>query len=273
MSNHLLGGLGLVWLFLEAFYGLNDVAPGDRIGFLGFLIIGVVLGLIWFVVDGLLIAGYLKQSIEIRSNAFDTTVKIIFDDLFSREGWKVISVNDFFDSTVDENHVSKNSLHGIMLIKYWPGNISDWDSQIMQELNDIQPENVPNRAPHGKPNRYPIGTTAKVSTNNNNFLCVALTSTNIDTLQASACSGDLNMAIRGMLDKARTTCSGDVLNIPLIGSGLARTGIKPNIIVDLILLAVFEESKRQKITNFIRIVLPKNMKKQIDLTTIQKDWK
>ena len=67
--------------------------------------------------------------------------------------------------------------------------------------------------------------------------------------------------------------SPNALNIPLMGSGLARTGFKPNIIVDLILLAVFEESKLQKITNEIRIVLPAHQRKTIDLSTIQKDWK
>ena len=38
-------------------------------------------------------------------------------------------------------------------------------------------------------------------------------------------------------------------------------------------LAIFEESRARKITNHVRIVLPKSTKKRIDLATIQKDWR
>lgn len=274
LIQSLLAAFGAVWLVLEAYYGLTNTAPDSRIGFWGFLIISLALGAAWFLMDGLFFAGHLKRSIEIRSNAFDTTVKILFADLFNQDGWKAISVNEFFDSTVDEAHVAQNSLHGKMLKTYWGGNTDDWDQQVAKDVNNIQSVTLePERSAPGKPNKYPIGTTAKASINSQDFLCVAIASTDTETLQASASSDDLNKALRGLLTKARITCSGRPLNIPLVGSGLARTGIKPNIIVDLILLAIFEESKKRKITNEIRIILPKNMRKIIDLSTIQKDWR
>jgi len=272
-TKTLLAALGMVWLVLEAYYVLSNTDPDTRIGFWSFLIVGIVLGIAWFFVDGFYLSGYLKRSIEISSNAFDTKIKVIFADLFSQNGWKAISVNDFFDSTVDGYYISENSLHGMMLKNYWGGNIIDWDKQVTDDLSDISPkEELTDRPAPGKQIRYPIGTTAKVSTNGNNFLCVAATHTNIDSLQVSASSDDLNKALRGLLCKTRSFCSGDALNIPLIGSGLARTGIKPNIIVDLILLSIFDESKREKITNEIRIILPKQKRKEIHLSTIQKEW-
>jgi hypothetical protein len=133
-------------------------------------------------------------------------------------------------------------------------------------------ETVTSRPAPGKQKRYAIGTTAKVHANGHEFFCVALTHTNTTSLQSSASSADLHCALRGVLRKARSACSGDVLNIPLIGSGLARTGIKANIIVDMILLAIFDESKREKVTNEIRIVLPTKMRGKIDLTTIHRGW-
>ncbi|MFH1421647.1 MAG: macro domain-containing protein [Planctomycetota bacterium] len=265
--------VGTVWLILEIYYGLINTETTARVGFWVFLIISLVLGVMWFLADGFLFAGYLKRSIEIQSNAFDTTVKVLFADVFFQDGVKVISVNEFFDSVVDGNHVSGISLHGNMLKNFWGGNVNDWDKQVTEELKNIKPiEVLSNRLAPGKPNKYAIGTTIKATINNNNFLCVALTHTNINTLQSSANSDDLNKALRELLAKARITCSGHALNIPLIGSGLARTGIKANIIVNLILLAIVEESKKQKITGEIRIILPKNMSNKIDLTTIWKDW-
>jgi hypothetical protein len=272
-SQSLLGGLGLLWLFLEAFYGLNPSKP-PAMGFLAFLALGILIGIFWFVVDGLWISGFLQRSIKITSNAIDTAISIKFGDLIAQEGCKAISVNEYFDSTVDGQHVSSNSLHGIMLTRFWPGNINDWDRQVDEDLADVTPlKQIVTRPAPGKQVKYAIGTTARTCTNGQEFLCVSLTRTNTETLQASATSKDLHLAIRGLLRKARRICGGNALNIPLIGSGLARTGIKPNIIVDLILLAIFEESKKQKVTNDIRIILPISMRKSIDLTTIQKDWR
>lgn len=273
LIRSILAGVGVVWLFLEPYYTLKTVAPGDRLGIWSFVAISVVVGLAWFAIDGFFVSGYLKRSITLASNAFDTRVTIKFGDLFRQDGWKAISVNEYFDSTVDNEHVAEQSLHGMMLMKYWEGQLQDFDQQVVDSLNGVAPRKTSTvRTEPGKSTRYPIGTTATATRNGNRFLCVALARTNTKTLQASASLDDLHKALRGLLQKARTACSGQPLNIPLLGSGLARIGIKPNIIVDLILLAIFEESKSEKIMNDIHIVLPKQLRRQIDLTTLQKDW-
>jgi len=271
LGQSLLGGIGLVWLFFEAYYGLGP-SDANRVGFLPFLLLGVLVGSLWFVIDGLFVSGFLKRSITLTSNAIDANITVMFGDLFAQDGCKAISVNEFFDSDVDEKHVASRSLHGAMLTQFWPGNTGNWDDQVSHDLSGIPAENTDRPAP-GKTRRYAIGTTALASKNGHDFLCVAVTRTCIQSLEASATSDDLQHAVHGLLSKARTVCSGRPLNIPLLGSGLARTGIKPNIIVDLILLAIFEESRARKITGTIRIVLPKNLRDRIDLTTIQKDWR
>ncbi len=273
LGQSLFGGLGFVWLFLETFYALGP-AHESKVGFMAFLFAGLMLGCIWFAVDGWYVTGFLKRSIEITSNAIDAPITVMFGDVFAQDGCKAVSVNEFFDSAVDEKHVASNTLHGAMLTQCWAGNTADWDRQVAQDLTNTSPVDVvATRPPPGKRNRYPIGTTASVTRNGHAFLCVVLTRTCTTSLEASATSDDLQHAVRGLLAKARTVCSGRPLNIPLLGSGLARTGIKPNIIVDLMLLAIFEESRTRKITNHIRIVLPIAMRTRIDLTTIGKDWR
>jgi len=272
-SQSLLSGIGFLWLFLGAYYGL--AAPSaPKIAFGTFLVIGLAIGLIWFFIDGFFITGFLKYSIEITSNAIDVRITVEFGDLFRQDGFKTIPVNDFFDSAVDEKHVTKNSLHGLMLTQFWPGNTGDWDNQVTRELEKTASiESIATRPPPGKHHRYPVGTTLSVVAQNDHFLCVALAKTDVTTLEASATYKELQLAVHSLLGMARTVCSGRPLNLPLMGSGLARTGVKPNIIVDLLLLAIFEESRKRKITNHIRVILPKTMRDRIDLTTIQKDWK
>lgn len=263
--------VGVIWLFVGMY---NELTPLNKIGcsFWFLISIALIFAVFWFLVDGYFIDGFLKRKIVLKSNAFDTQIVIKFGDLFKQDGWKAIPVNEFFDSIVDDNHVSSKSLHGILLKNYWSRNTENWDQQINDSLSDRDfIENV-SRNP-GKSKRYRIGATAIARKNGNNFLCVALTKTDIDTLQASANPIELYQSINGLLIKSREVCSGSSLNIPLIGSGLSRTGIKANIIVNIILMNIFEESKRSKITEEIRIILPKNKKKDFNLNTIQKDWR
>nr|WP_292374124.1 macro domain-containing protein [Methanosarcina sp. UBA411] len=94
-----------------------------------------------------------------NSNAFDTKIIIKFGDLFKQDGWKPIPVNEFFDSVVDERHVSFKSLHGAILKKYWSNNINDWDQQIIRSLSDCDfIESVTRDS--GKSKKYKIGATA-----------------------------------------------------------------------------------------------------------------
>jgi Thoeris protein ThsA, Macro domain len=268
----LIGGLGLIWLFFEPYYTYNP--DKEKISLLLLAGIGAIVGLAWFLIDGYCFGGFLLHSIKIKSNAIDTSITVKFGDLFTEEGYKAISVNEYFDSAVDENHVSSATLHGIMLKKFWGGNTRDWDEQVCSQLSDNTiMETVTRRTPPAKQNRYKLGTTALVTVENHKFLCVALSKTDLDNLEASANTTDLYESICGLLRKARTVCAGAPLNIPLMGNGLSRTGIKPSIIVNLIMLAIVEESKKKKVTSEIRIVLHKSMKKDIELSTIYDNWR
>jgi len=162
LIQSILAGIGVLWMFVEAYNNLQIAnAP---VTFSALVLSGVILGVVWFLIDGYFIEGFLKRKIRIKSNAIDVQIDVLFGDIFKHKGCIVIGVNDYFDSAIDGMHVSENSLHGKMLKKYWPKNISDWDSQILNELDSITPvEKQPERNHPGKKDRYEIGTTAKVN--------------------------------------------------------------------------------------------------------------
>lgn len=260
--------LGLFWLVIEPIIGLTGKSIALTYWHLFWW--SAAVGIIWLLIDGIWFSGFLKQSIEIKSNGFDTRIVIKFGDIFHEDGWRAIAVNDFFDSIVDDCIVSSKSLHGIHLQKYWDGNIDDWNFQVDQQLADTQFSCETRKI--GKQNRFKIETTVAVRKNGNKFLCVALSRTDIWNQEAKANSSGLHQAVRGLLQKARSVCGDDPLSIPLMGSGLSRVGIKNNILVDLILTAIFEETKNNKVTSEIRIVLPKDKAPEINLASLQKDW-
>lgn len=260
--------LGLLWLIVEPIIGLTKISL--NLSYAQLLSFSFVGGTLWFFIDGFFISGFMRKSIEISSTAFDTKIQVLFGNIFSQDGWKSIAVNDFFDSIVDDIYISSKSLHGIFLRNHWHGTTEEWDNQICQSLQACIAKDVSRSK--GKQKRYEIGTTADVKSDGCKFLCVALTYTNISTLEVKANSSELIKAVRGLLCKARSVCANETLNIPLFGSGLSRVGIKSNILVDLILTAIFEETKINKVTNLIRIVLPDVMSSEINLANIKRDW-
>ena len=268
----ILAGIGTTWMFLEAYKCLET--SKISVHFWMLILAGSIIGLIWFFVDGFLFEGFLKKKIVIKSNAIDVQIEIFFGDIFKQKGWKAIGVNEYFDSSVDDSHVSAKSLHGTMLNKYWNNNFANWDNQIETDLKSIVPLEInQNRPTPAKKKKYKIGTTAKTLIKKQKFLCTVVATTNVGTLQASSNSEILQTALKGMLSMARQSCSGETLNIPLIGSGLSKTGIKHNIIIDLLLLSIFEESKKEKITQKINIVLPQYMTNKLNLMNIWEDWR
>ena len=264
----ILQSLGLIYGIMEPYITLTGKKINMSYG--QYWKYSIVLGTVWFLVDGFFRSGFLKRSIEIRSNGFDTKIVIKFGDIFKQDGWKSIAVNDLFDSIVDDHYVSSNSMHGMLLQKYWAGNIDDWNKQIDNQLVNEPYSAVVSMG--GRQKRFEIGTTASIRKDGEKILCVALSNTDIATHETKANATNLHKAVRGLLSKARSVCANYPLNIPLVGSGLSRVGVKSNILVDLILTAIFEETKINKVTNEIRIILPTEKSSEINLATLKKDW-
>ncbi len=268
LLHSVFAGLAGLFLIIESYEIITNTDV--KFSFILFLLAATVIGSIHFFFDGYFISGFLKREIEISSNSFDSKVHIKFGDFFQQQGWKAVGVNDFFDSEVDDDLVAINSLHGKIINNYWPDDGAQWQKQINGGLKGIKATLVKRKKGNSK--RYPIGTTAKAITGKDKFLFVAFGETNVTNNESTANAEMLICAVRGLLRKARSVCSNEPINIPLMGSGLARVGIRNAILVDLILSAIFEETKISKITDSITIVLPEEKSSEINLGAISRDW-
>jgi hypothetical protein len=61
--------------------------------------------------------------------------------------------------------------------------------------------------------------------------------------------------------------------LPLVGSGISGVGLEPRELLDLIILSVITETKRQQITMQVRIVLADDRFENIDLRQVQNCWR
>ena len=261
--NSILACLGTVSSFLAITSWCNVSIPSN-------VLVTSIIFFLWWLVDGLFVTKYLTYKVKVCSNSFDTKIVVKFGDIFNQDGWKTIPVNDFFDSKVDNHHISESSLHGNHLIRYWSSNIQDWDSQVSKQLCDTEAEYIPRKT--GKTRRYEIGTTAAVQSGPHSFLCVALAHTDINNLEAKATIENLIRAVQRLMKKARSVCAGAPLNLPLFGAGLSRVGLPVPVLIELILTLIVEETKQNKVTNEIRIILPTEKASTISLSTIKQHW-
>ena len=262
-----LWAFGTAWLICEPTQALvSDI----NITFEQLVRFSCYLTVLYVFADGFLINGFLRRSVKIKSNISDTEVMIQFGEFFKQQGCKVIGVNDFFDSLVDNRHISKSSLHGQMISNVWGENSQDWDTCVDAELVGISCVHEDRRS--GKTNRYELGTSIYLEKGEHKFICCALTRTDTDTLLVSTNTIELQKSIHTILAKARIVCANDSLVLPLLGSALGRVGINTSILVHLLLLAIFEESKKQKITSKITIILSKDKIDDVNLLSIKRQW-
>lgn len=208
--------------------------------------------------------------IEIRVANCNTTIVVLFGDIFSMDGIRAIAVSEFFESELGKP-VSKNSVHGMFLQKCFGGHPEAFDKQINKELANVEYDTVTKAI--GKNKRYPIGTTAVISANNDVYMAFANSRTNPSTLKVSADVTDLWTSLHGLWQGARNECGGDPLNLPLVGTGLSGVGLPTRDVLNLIILSVITETKAREITQTIRIVLHNSRRKDIDLGEVRKHWK
>jgi len=231
----------------------------------------LVFGIFYFIIDGVFLHGFLRRSITIKNKAFDSTeIKVEFGNFFNKAGWHVVAVNEFFDNAVDNLHVAEKSLHGQMIKKFWK-NPDDWYKKILLKANLNPIESIIRDSP-AKQDKFPIGTTSTVSSSSHQFICVVLSHTDIINLQASADVNDLLTALKAALQRARSVCAGHPVIFPIIGGSLSRTGINKNMLLNLLIMTIFEELKKGLITEKIRIILPYKEFSKYNLNSIKKDW-
>ena len=253
-----------VSILLTVFRGLNLI-PGVEInGWLAF----------WFVVVVSVVYSLKKvwkpSRIKIKVANSDTSIEVLFGDLFEQEGVRAIAVNEFFDSTLGKV-VSENSLHGYFLNKCFGGHPDAFDKQVDQQLAD-QPHDVVTRS-QGKTKKYKIGTSAMVKADKSSYLIFALTNTDVVTSMATADVTMMWVALHHVWQRARIECGGHALNLPLVGSGLAKIGLPTRDLLNLIILAIITETKEKVITQTIRIILHRSRFEDLDLRDVENHWK
>lgn len=198
-----------------------------------------------------------------------TTIQISFGDIFQAKGAKVIAVNEYFDSDIPHKVASK-SLHGQLIQNHFEGQAQRFEEMVDRALENSCAEEESSKRERAK--RYPIGTTAVIEANEQQFFLPALTKTDVLTNKASCDLRLFTVAMARLWEAVRTQVQGEPVNVPLIGSGQAQVDLPSQQLLQLIIMTLVEASKQTRVTDEIRIVLPYAYEREIDLDVIKRNW-
>ena len=115
-----LGVIDLCCMFAEKCGVEISLSPGE------WVLSWIVLCLVWFLVDGLLVSGFLVKRVEIDLPNLRTCINIFAGDLLEQSGCAIIPSNDFFDTVVNETIVAAKSVDGQMIKRFWVGNVHEF---------------------------------------------------------------------------------------------------------------------------------------------------
>ena len=165
--------------------------------------IGILVGfIILFIIIYLLIFSYYKflcNHVVLKIGKVNVDVKV--GDLFKEDGLKVIPVNEYFDTQVDDVIISQTSLHGMYVKEYL--------ARYKYEENLDRLE--------GKTKKYVIGTTINI----NDYILTALTKFN-DKNEAYLSMQEYLKFLNDFWNEINRIHNGRVINVPIIGTGISR---------------------------------------------------
>jgi hypothetical protein len=199
----------------------------------------------------------LKLSDRVKANVF-------FGDIFQQNEITVIPVNDYFDTLVDDNVVSSNTLHGKFIKNVFGGNEANLKEQIESSLSEVKPIDVNSNRKIENNKKYPLGTVCEVKHEGKVFYLVALTRFN-ENHRAEITNSEYQNVLCRLFEFIEQKSQGRKVNIPLIGAGHSGCKISKQKLLEFLLFSI-ALSDNLTLIKGVNVVLHDSVKDEIDLS-------
>ena len=141
----------------------------------------------------------------------------------------VINVNRCFDTIVNNELISEKTLHGKVFKNLYDEKKyteEQLQAAIYDSLKGLDYITIPEEEkPQGNLKRYDIGTVAKIDDSNTKSYFLLAMSTFDRNLNAHTTKQDFVLSIQRLIEYCDRNAQGFPILMPLLGSGLSRTGI------------------------------------------------
>jgi hypothetical protein len=178
--------------------------------------------LIAFSIIYIMIYIFVKSGLkEIILNIDGSLIEITSGDIFQQDAdcYKVIAFNEYFDTKVDDNIISANSLNGMYLTKKYPNENDkiDFDHRVANDPRLKKIEEGVYRRLGGKTTRYELGSIFK----DKDYFLVAFSKFNDDN-EANLRLAEYATCLLKFWDGVNALYNRKTVVLPLLGSGITR---------------------------------------------------
>lgn len=217
---------------------------------------------------GFIITLYILRELNSINILISDTAKLTikYGDLFQSKGVIVIPVNDYFDVIVDDEVISRNTLHGKWIEEFYSNDIGLLNSQIEEQLSNYSGKSVPNRK-NGRKVRYPLGTTIKIQRDDQLFFLVAFTKFD-ENNRAQLSNLEYQETVIKLIEFIENNSNGYQINLPLVGAGHSGVQASKQRLLEFLIFSLKIKNKLTLI-NGINIVLANTIKKDVSLKLIK----
>lgn len=161
-----------------------------------------------------------KKTFNVKHENYEFEIK--YGDIFQEKGLKVIPFNRHFDTIVNEDIISKDTLNGKFINKYYKDNVEELDEKIKEELDKLNIIYCAAYRKNHEGNDFIVqhGTTIKA----NDFLLTALTDfTPAENKAYLTLPSYVSFLIRFWKNISKHYNNSDLdIVMPVIGDGITR---------------------------------------------------
>ncbi len=197
----------------------------------------------------------------------DVKIEIKIGDFFSTKHDYIIASTTSFDTSLENGTVSKDTLLGNLIIRYFSNNLTLLNQQIESSLEGERYVSLPLDW-IGNKKKYNIGTVAKISMNNSNCYLVGINNKNKYGNVDAHDSGfeDVKVALAQTWEFIGTRGDLHPLSIALLGTGRGRVKEKRIEVAKEIIKSFIAANSSSRFTNKLTIVIhPNDVRYNIDV--------
>ena len=193
----------------------------------------------------------------------DVTVTVRVGDLFDQPTHLVIGMTDVFDTDMtDDVVISRESVQGQFQTRIYADQRARLDHDLAGALagSVVEMTEPAESKPHGKRDRFPIGTVAVLGEPGRHFFCAAYSRMN-NNLIATSTVDDLWRCLGSVWETVFIHAQRKTISIPIVGSELARIScINRESILKMILLSFMARSRQSLVSKELVVVIhPKDL--------------
>lgn len=196
----------------------------------------------------------LRYIVKIADSS-DITITLKVCDALRNRGAVIIPTNSTFDTVMEDEFISKDSIQGQYQTKFFKNSISKLDMRIKEGLTGKKCVELTDGRKHNK-KRFPIGTVIRVNEKNKRAYFLADSDIDPQGHPIDVDATDVSQALTGLWDDLSRNGNCEPYSIPLIGTGKARAkDVSRNEVVQQIILSFLAASKDHKITESLTICI------------------